>query len=71
MSTEGASGKKKHVTLNISQKPEIGRLESGNSGSVMTVKRAFSDGQLRYFKECHGITELDIGGEVLSPEVEA
>jgi hypothetical protein len=44
MSTEGASGKKKHVTLNISQKPEIGRLESGNSGSVMTVKRAFSDG---------------------------
>jgi hypothetical protein len=45
MSKEGASGKRKHVTLRISQKPEIiGRLEGGKSSSVMTDKCAFSDG---------------------------
>ena len=44
MSKEGASGKRKHVTLTIFQKPvTIGRLESGKISSVMTDKCTFSD----------------------------
>jgi len=44
MSKEGASGKRKHVTLTIFQKPvTIGGLESGQISSVMADKCTFSD----------------------------